>query len=87
MIGLSNIMDIHEYAWINNIRKDSVNMQRAFCVVPSIGYYNFRKTYRPYYSHADSITTIHVYRGNKPAQNFYVYLLSGWKGGNMPLEQ
>jgi hypothetical protein len=85
MIGLGDVMDIHEYAWMNNARKDSVNLQQAFCIVPSVGFYNVRKVYSKYYANSDSVGTIRVFRNNKPAQNFYVYHLSGWKG-NLPLE-
>jgi len=86
MIGLGDIMNLHEYAWMNALRKDSVNMQKAFCIVPSYGPYNPRTAYKDYYNIIDSITTIPVMRGDKPAANFYVYKLSGWKG-TVPLEK
>lgn len=85
MIGLGNIMDLHEYMWMNNLRKDSINMQQAFCIVPSDEFYNVKSTYKNYYNRVDSITTIQLLRGGKPAHNFYVYRLSGWKG-NLPVK-
>lgn len=85
MIGLGNVMDIHEYAWMNAHRKASVNLQQAFCIIPSTGFYNVRHAYKSYYSYADSVTTIQILRNKKPAENFYVYHLSGWKG-NLPVE-
>jgi hypothetical protein len=72
-------MDLHEYMWMNNIRKDSVNMQQAFCIVPSDEFYNVKYAYKNYYSQVDSVTNIQMLRGGKPAHNFYVYHLSGWK--------
>jgi 4-amino-4-deoxy-L-arabinose transferase-like glycosyltransferase len=84
MIGLGNEMDLHEYIWMNNLRKDSVNMQQAFCIIPSDEFYNIKKAYHNYYKYVDSVTSIQTFRANKPAHNFYVYHLSGWKG-NMPL--
>ena len=86
MIGLGDVMDLHEYVWMNRLRKDSVNMQQAFCIIPSDGFYNVRRVYANYYSHVDSVTNIQTYRVNEPAHNFYVYHLWGWKG-NMPMEQ
>ena len=80
MIGLGNIMDLHEYMWMNDLRKDSVNMQEAFCIVPSDEFYNVKKAYKNYYTNVDSIANIQTFRGDKPAHNFYVYHLSGWKG-------
>lgn len=84
MIGLGNMMDLHEYLWMNAIRKDSVNMQQAFCIVPSDEFYNVKNAYKNYYNRVDSVTSIQTFRGNKPAHNFYVYHLSGWKG-DLPL--
>ena len=80
MIGLGNMMDLHEYTWMNGLRKDSVNMQQAFCIVPSDEFYNVRKTYSNYYNNVDSITNIQLLRNGNPSHSFYVYLLSGWKG-------
>ncbi len=79
MIGLGNIMDLHEYIWMNTLRKDSVNMQQAFCIVPSDEFYNVKNACKNYYSYVDSVTSIQIFRANKPAHNFYVYHLSGWK--------
>ncbi len=80
MIGLGNIMDLHEYMWLNNERKNSVDMSQAFCVVPSDEFYYYKKYYTDYYNYSDSVTTIHTYRSGTPAHNFYIYHLSGWKG-------
>jgi hypothetical protein len=80
MIGLGHIMDLHEYMWMNNLRKDSANMQQAFCIVPSDEFYNAKRVYKNYYTRIDSITNIQTFRGGKPAHNFYIYRLSGWKG-------
>ncbi len=85
MIGLGNMMDLHEYIWMNDRRKDSVNMQQAFCIIPSDEFYNIKKIYKDYYRYVDSVTTIKTFRANKPAHNFYVYHLSGWKG-KLPLQ-
>jgi len=86
MIGLGNLMDLHEYIWMNNRRKDSVNMEQAFCIVPSEGFYDLKQAYSNYYNQIDSVTNIQTFRGNEPAHNFYVYHLSGWKG-ELPLKE
>jgi len=80
MIGLGEMMNLHEYTWMNNQRKNSVDMQKAFCIVPSDEFYDVREMYKKYYNKVDSITSIQLLRGGKPAHSFYVYLLSGWKG-------
>lgn len=85
MIGLGYMMDLHEYVWMNNLRKDSVNMQQAFCIVPSDGFYNVKRAYSNYYNSIDSVSNIQIYRNGKPSNNFYVFRLSGWKG-KLPAE-
>ena len=72
-------MNLHEYIWMNDMRKDSVNMQQAFCIVPSDEFYNVKKIYTNYYKDVDSVTTIQSFRGNKPAHDFYVYHLQDGK--------
>lgn len=81
MFGLGAMNDLHDYMWTNKIRvKSRPNMDRAYCIVPSDEYYNFRHTYSGYYSSYDSATVIKTFRSGKPAHSFYVYRLRGWKG-------
>jgi len=84
MIGLGNVMKLHEYVWMNELRKHSANMQEAFCIVPSDAFYNAKRAYSNYYNQVDSFTNIQIFRNGEPAHNFYIYHLSGWKG-NLPL--
>ena len=79
MIGLGTVNALHHYAWRNKYTIPKTNMDTAFCIVHSDEYYDPRKAYAGYYSTIDSITTINILRGNKPAHNFYVYRLSGWQ--------
>lgn len=78
MIGIGSINALHHYAWRNEYNLPQIVMDTSFCIVHSDEFYNVRKTYYPYYTKADSVGTIHIFRGNKPAHNFYVYRLSGW---------
>jgi len=84
MIGLGDVMKLHEYAWMNELRTHSANMQEAFCIVPSDAFYNAKRAYSNYYNQVDSFTNIQIFRNGEPAHNFYIYHLSGWKG-NLPL--
>lgn len=79
MIGLGTVSNLHHYAWRNKYTLPKTNMDTAFCIVHSDEYYDPRKAYADYYSTVDSVTTINILRGNKPAHNFYVYRLSGWR--------
>jgi len=79
MIGLGNLDELHEYMWANTKRKEKVNMETAYCIVPSDIRYDVRDRYSHYYSFTDSITTIKVARKFRPPLYFYIYRLSGWK--------
>lgn len=86
MVGLGAMNTLHEYYWTNGKKIDKVNMDVAFCVVPSDEYYNARNQFSGYYNRIDSVATIAILRNDQPAHNFYIYRLSGWKGV-VPAEQ
>lgn len=79
MIGLGSIDQLHHYTWKNKIALPITNMDTAYCIVHSDEYYDARQTYKAYYNSIDSITTIKILRNKKPAHNFYVYQLIGFK--------
>ncbi len=83
MIGLSDIINLHEYMWMNTLRRDKVDMRKAYCIVPSDEYYNADSMYKKFYAQTDFVKDISIKRGNKPAVDFYIYRLSGWKN-NLP---
>ncbi len=80
MIGLGDMINLHEYMWMNEIRKSKVNFSSAYCIVPSDEFYNVQAMYKNYYSQTDFITDISISRSGKPVIDFYIYRLSGWKG-------
>jgi hypothetical protein len=79
MIGLGSINALHNYAWKNKITLPYTKMDTAYCIVHSDEYYNSKKIYSEYYDSVDSIFTIKIKRNNKPAHNFFVYQLTGYK--------
>ncbi|MES2430854.1 MAG: glycosyltransferase family 39 protein [Bacteroidota bacterium] len=83
MIGLGEVNELHQYTWLNSIRKNSVDLSNAFCVVPSIDNYDVQESYKNYYSKIEYLTTVNVVRQGKPAYYFFIYKLSGWKN-NLP---
>lgn len=85
MIGLGKMMDIHEYLWMNLLRRNVVNLDNAYCIISSDEYYNPKVAYKDYYDNISFVKDISVLRNGKNAHNFYVYRLSGWKG-NLPVE-
>jgi hypothetical protein len=83
MIGLDGIINLHEYLWMNARRKDKVDLSKAYCIVPSDEFYDAKKMYQNFYSHIEFVKDISISRGGKPAVDFYIYRLSGWKN-NLP---
>lgn len=80
LIGLGTPENLHHYLWMNDLRKGTVDLSKAYCIVPSDEYYDTHRMYARYYRKVEPVSTITTYRSGKPAHHFYVYRLSGWKG-------
>lgn len=80
MIGLGTLNELHEYQWMNEKRKDKVDLSSAYCIVPSDEWYDVAEKYSSYYENIALVKTIEINRSGKPAHHFYVYRLTGWKG-------
>lgn len=83
MIGLGEVNELHQYTWLNYVRKYQVDMSAAFCVVPSTDRYDVKEAYKNYYNQIDTISVIEINRSGKPAHYFTLFRLSGWKN-NLP---
>ena len=79
MIGLGRPNDLHEYLFTNAERKDSVNVNTAYCILPVADNYDVAAMYAPYYLQIGKPTLITVKRKGRPNAGFYVYRLRGWK--------
>lgn len=80
MMGLGSLQQVHHYLWTNVLLRDSVNMQQAFCIVPSDEFYRPAQAFKHYYRKIEAVQRITLYRNKIAARHFYVYRLSGWKG-------
>ena len=79
MIGIGPVSSIHQYAWLNADRMNRVRMNVALCIIPSDEKPLLRR-YLNDYQKAELVKTIRTFRMGRPAHNFLVYRLSGWKG-------
>lgn len=79
MIGLGNVLNIHQYAWRLPVDSLNLNMDTAYTIVHSYDYFDVKKAFEKYYSKIEIVHTIPVLRDGEKAYYFYVYLLSGWK--------
>ncbi len=84
VIGVGSLYNLHEYLWMNSKRLNKVNLSKAYCITPSEDVDDMNEHYLPYYSSIKLITIIKGFRGGKPARNFFVYRLSGYKN-NAPV--
>ncbi len=80
LIGLGPAHNLHHYMWLNEYNLSNVNMEKAYCVVPSNQYHDARNVYAGYYNKIDSVTTINTFRNGKICRYFDVFRLQGWKG-------
>lgn len=76
MIGLGNPQYINHYFWTNQWRKDEVDLDKVYCIIPSDDKY-----YAPanFYMQRELAMVIAIKRSGKPAHEFLVYRLKGLK--------
>jgi hypothetical protein len=76
MIGLGNPQQLNEYTWTNKWRKSEVDLNNAYCIIPSDDKY-----YVPadFYQTKELAMIIGVNRNGKSAHEFAVYRLKGLK--------
>lgn len=76
MIALGDPQFLHEYLWINQWRMKEVNMNAAYCIIPSDDKYTVPSEF---FQKNELALTIEIKRNGKPAHNFFVYRLKGLK--------
>jgi 4-amino-4-deoxy-L-arabinose transferase-like glycosyltransferase len=76
MIGLGKPQHLNEYRWTNVYRKNEVNLDKAYCIIPADDKY-----YVPsdFFQQKELALIIEVKRNGKPAHKFSVYRLKGIK--------
>jgi 4-amino-4-deoxy-L-arabinose transferase-like glycosyltransferase len=76
MIGLGKTARLNEYLWTNQWRKNEVDLNNAYCIIPSDDRY-----FAPanFFGQIELATVIEVNRSGKPAHKFFVYRLKDLK--------
>jgi len=80
LIGLGTVTDLHQYSWSNGWRSKKVNMEQAFCIVPSHLNDDAFARYNSFYRNMKLVATIEQRRSDVLCRRFWVYRLDGWKG-------
>lgn len=82
VIGIGWVVDIHQYAWLNQTRPPLKEGDSALCIVPS----NYPMVLdESYYKHFTSIETLKVfynYRSGSMTRYFIVYLMKGYRAND-----
>ena len=79
VIGVGNLDDLHNFAWLNKTGTDLEKGDDALCIVPSNYSTNVEEAYQHEFS---SITKLHrftSFRSGKPARFFTLYLLKNYQ--------
>ena len=79
MIGLGPVNEIHQYAWLNERRSFKANLANAYCIIHSDENYNAYEQYGQYYTTMDTAAIIKINRNKKPAHDFYILRMKGFK--------
>lgn len=80
VIGLGEPNELHQYLFSNVERKDKVNLDSAYCILPEDDPYDVQVKYSSYYHQIKGPERIKVKREGKPDERFNLYRLHGWKG-------
>jgi hypothetical protein len=85
VIGLGTPDAVHQYAWLNESRLATADMDTAIYIISTIEDTVSAAFYTKYYSREEPMATIPVYRRGKRVASFQVLRLSGWKGDIPPV--
>lgn len=76
MIGLGNPKYLNHYLWTNQWRRSEVDLNNAYCIIPSDDKYNLPADF---YNNKELAQIIPIKRSGNPAHEFLVYRLKGLK--------
>jgi hypothetical protein len=71
MIGLGNPQYLNEYLWTNKWRKNNIDLNNVYCIIPADDKYALPD----FFSFQEQASIIKVNRNGKPAHQFLVYRL------------
>jgi hypothetical protein len=87
LIAIGDTNDIHQYAWLNKIRKKLQTGDDAYCIVPSNYYSDVKTTYAPYFTTILPPQIIQQKRNGVVCRSFYVWRLKNFIAKQNPLAQ
>lgn len=82
VIGVGWVVDVHQYAWLNQERPPLKPGDRAWCIVPSNYQMTLHETYYYNFSSIELKKVFYSYRGGRLSRYFTVYLMEGYLGND-----
>ncbi|MEX6688557.1 glycosyltransferase family 39 protein [Danxiaibacter flavus] len=78
VVGVGHLEDLHQYAWLNQLRGDIIAGRNALAVVPTNCGQTAKEVYSPYFSEITFLRRFVQVRRGKPARYFDVFLLKNF---------
>jgi Dolichyl-phosphate-mannose-protein mannosyltransferase len=70
-----NMVEIRKYDWVNRERGGYENIKEAYYISPSRDYQDPKERYGNLFSSIMPVDTIQIYRGGKPVENMFVFIM------------
>lgn len=80
LLAVGDTNDIHQYVWLNQIRRPIKPSDDAYAIVPSNNYIDVALVYGRYFSSFEPMPAIEQYRNGVICRRFYVWRLKSYKG-------
>lgn len=77
VIGLGELQDLHQFAWLNKVRKPLQQGDDAYCIVPSNLPMHVDEKYKGQFSLIEKPDTINQIRSGAVVRYFYIWRLKG----------
>ncbi len=78
VVGVGNLDDVHNFAWLNKARADLKDGENAICIVPSNYSTDMETSYNNLFSSVTKLHTFTAQRNGKITRFFDVYLLKNY---------
>lgn len=79
LIGVGDVVDLHQYFWLNKTRPDLRKGDDAICILPSNYQVMDHENYAQHFASYSQLKTFENTRGGEVARYFYVYFLKDYQ--------
>ncbi len=82
VIGVGQVVDLHQYVWLNQLRPALKLGDSALVIIPSNYYLDLEDSYYRNFHSAELVKVFYSYRGGSMARYFTVYLLKDYQAND-----